>query len=344
MIPKTLAVLLAIILLSACGENPLARTATPVPTDTPVPVVAVTATPAARPAPVTPQPAAPPAPALPLPGGGAATAPAPKPSVPDLRNQPVQPPSVPNTVSAIPDGTMVPAGTLVVMRLADFGKKTVNVSAGTLPQQTTFGVNGDVHTDGWWGYGSLAAAVEGACKELVELRSHISRQGDTWYQFVVSTTANCASPAQQPIVVPPSGGTTTGTGLYRTPNEGITAPFVPPSSQPDPITARWKHITDATDDGVSNVWGGIPLDLTKLADLKDGEMYVAHGDLKGNGGCQVWWWSKGSKPTRPQVSAATWQLYHVQGASPEALKDAVAVKQIIASKRDIPTCPAEQKG
>ncbi len=322
------------IILSACVgttgnpfDQPIA-TAVPAPTATQVAVAVAPVAPAV----VVPAPVA----VAPVQVGPAIVAPAPAPTVAVAQN-----PSIPQTVSVIPDNTLVASGTLVVVRVTDFGKKTVSVTAGTLPQPVTFGVNGDIHTDGWWGFGSQTRAVEGACKEVSELNSHISKIGDTWYQFTV--TSNCTQVTSAPA---PASSSITNSGglLLRRPNEGFTTLYVPPTNQPDPVQARRKHITGAVDDGVSNVWVGGQLDLRPLADLKKDEMYLAHGDLVGNGGCQVWYWLEGSRPSRPIVSAATWQLYHVQGVSKETLEDAAAVAQLIAGFRDIPSCVVTRKG
>lgn len=129
---------------------------------------------------------------------------------------------------------------------------------------------------------------------------------------------------------PPSGGV-----VLRRPNEGFNAPYVPPSTQPDPIQARRAHLG-------TNVWSGEQLDLTALPALKENEAYVTHGDVEGKGNCKVFYWTSG-KPTRPPLSTATWQLYHVQGVSQETLDDAAAVAQVIASFGDLQKCMVEKK-
>lgn len=142
-------------------------------------------------------------------------------------------------------------------------------------------------------------------------------------------TRNVPVPSREAFT-PPSGGV-----VLRRPNEGFNTPYVPPSTQPDPVQARRAHLG-------TNVWAGEQIDLTALPALKENEAYITHGDVEGKGNCKVYYWTSG-KPTRPPLSAATWQLYHVQGVSQETLDDAAAVAQIIASFGDLQKCMVEKK-
>ncbi|GEM_PF-5261441 len=75
------------------------------------------------------------------------------------------------TIQAARGGIKLPAGTLVVKETVRNDDRTINVEVGTLSEETRFAPYGSVHINGWWGYGSLAKAMEDGCIEAQERAS-----------------------------------------------------------------------------------------------------------------------------------------------------------------------------
>lgn len=148
-----------------------------------------------------------------------------------------------------------------------------------------------------------------------------------------STTQAPAGVQPAGQVAAPSGVQSAGSGAASNvvePGPGFRTPYTVPSGQPDAIAAQRNHVGQ-------NIWQGVQLNLNSLPDLGPNEIYLAHGDVQGNGKCAVKVW-RSSHPKPGELSAATWQLYRIRAASPQALEDAIAVEQQIAERGTSP-CP-----
>lgn len=74
-----------------------------------------------------------------------------------------------------------PAGKFAVVEVVHNGARTIQIEAKCLTEPFTERIEGVVHFNGWWGYGSIHHAQEGACTLAAERRSEASLPG-SWNQ------------------------------------------------------------------------------------------------------------------------------------------------------------------
>lgn len=89
------------------------------------------------------------------------------------------------------NGQSSPAGKFVILEVVDHGSRHATITAMCSPGGETERVDGSIHYNVWWGYGSLSHAMRDACKQAAERRSEASKPGSWFEGGTVETNAGC---------------------------------------------------------------------------------------------------------------------------------------------------------
>lgn len=94
-------------------------------------------------------------------------------------------------VRDLKNGQSSPGGKYVILEVVNHGSRHATITAMCSPGGETERVDGIIHYNVWWGYGSLSHAMRDACEQVAERRSEASKPGSWFEGGTVSSNAGC---------------------------------------------------------------------------------------------------------------------------------------------------------